>query len=576
MIDTASKEQRDPRLEDPKRTAVDAEGSASARVRSLLAIGQRDPQPYAEIIRSQPSAQSEVMELLQRALGNDVVQSIIQVLQPAKPVVPQDPVMQAQPAPNTLDVQAPDHAQPPPVAATHATAATKVGVRPYVGRQLDDADYLKNYQHLDGGGSLYDNPTTKHEADLLNGVRNDQRKVDPKYLLAWQSAVGVKNNSGAMNTDTLRKMVEKTSEADVTVANILNGSLFKKLAPDVAGKPIIDTGSGWGGSAAGTTGHVGPGQKADGMAQAAGFPNYAAMHHFTDLSLLGFSIGQGQPHLAKRVALADSWLSSRHPDAVGKEDVCQSKLNWSTKGNGAYSDKAELVEEFGFKGNLAVGPHMHSAGLALDIDGGVNPYVFNGDSNDKDEANGIMAKHLRQAAQIYGGEPITPQGLAAWSEQMSTEELWARVQEASKSLGLYLALAERGDDNEIFHAFHDPPPKGAGYPEKEARDAVIGVKRFGKKGWRDSVWQKDGGVKGRMFQDNTGRQNATGLMTHKMDMVVALRDVAGLAWGGTEMSPIENGDFMHFDLRHDGGPGTAVATFANHNTEAPKVDEKKP
>jgi hypothetical protein len=32
---------------------------------------------------------------------------------------------------------------------------------------------------------------------------------------------------------------------------------------------------------------------------------------------------------------------------------------------------------------------------------------------------------------------------------------------------------------------------------------------------------------------------------------VALRDVAGLAWGGTEMSTIQNGDFMHFDCRND-------------------------
>jgi hypothetical protein len=311
------------------------------------------------------------------------------------------------------------------------------------------------------------------------------------------------------------------------------------------------------------------------MARAAGFADYKSMHKFQHMSLLGFPIGQGQPHLASRVALADAWLSQRHPDAVGNLDVCAQKLGWSTKGNGAYADDPALIEQFGFQGGVAVGPHMHSAGLALDIDTKVNPYIFAGDTNNKKgDTNDIMAKHLRQAAQIYGGEAITPDGLAAWSKEMSTEELWARVDMVSKSLGLYLQLAERGNDEEIFHAFFDPPPKGAGYPEAEARAAVVGVKRFGKKGWRDAIWQKDGHAEGRFFQDNVGRSQATGLTAHSMDMVVALRDVAGLAWGGTEMSTVENGDFMHFDLRHDGGPGAAVLAFSLHNNEAPKDDSK--
>ncbi len=33
------------------------------------------------------------------------------------------------------------------------------------------------------------------------------------------------------------------------------------------------------------------------------------------------------------------------------------------------------------------------------------------------------------------------------------------------------------------------------------------------------------------------------------EMVIALRDVAGLAWGGAEIAPAENGDMMHFDCR---------------------------
>lgn len=43
--------------------------------------------------------------------------------------------------------------------------------------------------------------------------------------------------------------------------------------------------------------------------------------------------------------------------------------------------------------------------------------------------------------------------------------------------------------------------------------------------------------------------SAEELTNISMDLLVALRDVAGLAWGGTEMSSVENGDFMHFDCR---------------------------
>ncbi|HTR55427.1 MAG TPA: hypothetical protein VMJ10_32335 [Kofleriaceae bacterium] len=76
---------------------------------------------------------------------------------------------------------------------------------------------------------------------------------------------------------------------------------------------------------------------------------------------------------------------------------------------------------------VAAGAHLHSAGLALDIDPKHNPYVFAGDTNDKDSANDIMSKHLRYAAQLFDGEAVTPEPLAYWSTRYSTEELFARV-----------------------------------------------------------------------------------------------------------------------------------------------------
>jgi len=38
----------------------------------------------------------------------------------------------------------------------------------------------------------------------------------------------------------------------------------------------------------------------------------------------------------------------------------------------------------------------------------------------------------------------------------------------------------------------------------------------------------------------------------RRDLVIALRDQAGLAWGAVDFGTRESGDVMHFDARRDG------------------------
>jgi hypothetical protein len=52
-----------------------------------------------------------------------------------------------------------------------------------------------------------------------------------------------------------------------------------------------------------------------------------------------------------------------------------------------------------------------------------------------------------------------------------------------------------------------------------------------------------------LFHKADGRKAAKALTNIQEELLIALRDVAGLSWGGTEMSMRENGDFMHFDCR---------------------------
>lgn len=67
-------------------------------------------------------------------------------------------------------------------------------------------------------------------------------------------------------------------------------------------------------------------------------------------------------------------------------------------------------------------------------------------------------------------------------------------------------------------------------------------------------------------------RNADGMMDMSMDLVVALRDVAGLAWGGIEMSHTQNGDFMHFDCRNT---DFGQAVYSKMAPKPENADEQK-
>jgi hypothetical protein len=182
-------------------------------------------------------------------------------------------------------------------------------------------------------------------------------------------------------------------------------------------------------------------------------------------------------------------------------------------------------------------------GLAIDIDVSHNPYVFTGrqdiKKNDADDVKkakqdnnwwmDMFEKHMAYAAKIYGGEKVSASILNQWAGKMSTDELYARVAEISKSFKSYMELAGK-KDTEILRKFTE-----AGVPSQEAQGVLAEVKKVP-----------------HFFHDFYSRSEAPSLTNHSQELLVALRDVAGLSWGGAEMSGNENGDFMHFDCRQDG------------------------
>lgn len=82
--------------------------------------------------------------------------------------------------------------------------------------------------------------------------------------------------------------------------------------------------------------------------------------------------------------------------------------------------------------------------------------------------------------------------------------------------------------------------------------------------WRDPPGRFGNAFVSQIFAERT--RQAT-----MLEPLLALRDAAGLAWGGVEMSSNENGDFMHFDCRNDPF-GKAVYDHARKNKKAAKAD----
>lgn len=195
--------------------------------------------------------------------------------------------------------------------ATKKPAATKKEPPARYGKELTDTSYLDSQQVMTGGasiGSIKTNPET--EAKALNSIRGHQKKFEPIYLKGLQEALGVSNASGAFNTETLRALRAhyKGSKTQVSVASIMAGTILTSIHP---GTPFRDTATGFGTETRGSSGEMDDKSelRADALAQALGYKNYAGMlGDFQPVVLLGKTLGEGLPHLAAKVNLASAFL----------------------------------------------------------------------------------------------------------------------------------------------------------------------------------------------------------------------------------------------------------------------------
>jgi hypothetical protein len=331
-----------------------------------------------------------------------------------------------------------------------------------------------------------------------------------------------------MNTETLRAMRHRANNESLAMTGIQDLTFLQNIHP---GEPFVDATDGQLHGKEREAADPKATTPADLAAQRAGYKNYASYYNKQmneNITFLGKSAkqgssdGKGTHHLANRLKAAESFLRQKHG---GTDAEVIEKMGWNGVIGAAYEDDAAT--------GLA---HPHTMGIAIDIDAAQNPWIFNKTKSEDNFWPEWFEDSFARATRIFGGTAITAQSMFQMSEHMSTEELFEHISKTSDSFHRYMELgkAENTDQHII-----DTMVAGGKYTAAEAKADLKYVRGASKT------------FHGKDAKTSFGRHNAASITNIKEDLLIALRDVAGLAWGGTEMHGVINGDFMHFDCRFD-------------------------
>ena len=263
----------------------------------------------------------------------------------------------------------------------------------------------------------------------------------------------------------------------------------------------------------------------------------------------------------------------------------------------------------------------HVLGMALDIAGGRNPWIGSPfQMTRRHEDHWIIFRAvwlMRSTPGLRDATSISPVRSAAWAREYppgSSGELWDRYDRANRAVKAYLALAAGlaaadAQDEEDPDAENEGEDDDAERYEDELRSLLedLGARPEIPEGadrtnrmddlldtpsGEDRQWTEvgeflpddhpPGDLEGGGFDawraalvadhatiDGRGGGGITleyGFMDLPRILVVAMRDHAQLSWAACDFGQVDNGDFMHFDLREPGLPGHAGRPLENFRT----------
>ncbi|MFT7578596.1 MAG: hypothetical protein ACI9MR_000254 [Myxococcota bacterium] len=274
---------------------------------------------------------------------------------------------------------------------------------------------------------------------------------------------------------------------------------------------------------------------------------------FRTVSFLGQDI-TGHAEMAKRLMVAERYLTAKEPglDAAA--------LGQKMGAAGRRSD---------FRPPKKRSSSMHGFGLAFDLGIADNPWILGqnaakdkktGKKDQRDQANKNTKKVIANACLFMGyGENLSLGKLHQMGQQLTTDELAERLTASNDALQSYRGMAK-------------DPAKIKAHLENGASEAA---KKKGLKYWlktipADHKRLKRKGHKSSTNWDGAGTKNS-GFMSYKKELIVALRDIAGLAWGGCDLG-FDSGDMMHFDMRST-QMGSSVQKLARKYKKSSKLDK---
>jgi hypothetical protein len=211
---------------------------------------------------------------------------------------------------------------------------------------------------------------------------------------------------------------------------------------------------------------------------------------------------------------------------------------------------------------------MHTFGLAVDINYTGNPWIA-GQHVDRgpdgpsaagrvtEAANENFTRAANRAALLVSGVRVnfTSRYLHDLSRR-PTDQAYAELRRRDADLRAYLRLS---DDRPALESRLNEQRQagtpgvfqpGEGLAEAAVRWAGAVREDLRNLSLRSTRAANARGQEVQVSQSNfTGRDPRKGFLNLPLDLVVALRDVAGLAWAAIDIGPRESGDVMHFDDR---------------------------
>lgn len=221
----------------------------------------------------------------------------------------------------------------------------------------------------------------------------------------------------------------------------------------------------------------------------------------------------GHPVFLGRLRAAEAYLSSYNDGLVGAELGAKLKVTAVS----SYRPNKSGADQL-----------LHGIGFAIDINPQANDWNF-GPTN----YAGMFRDVMTHAGTLFGRPELIKDntGLGKSVKGKTTEEAFDEISSSNDALRRYRSFAFDLAALEAYLASEECPPSA------KAKSASQ---------WHRMITADHKRLVSRTGETQEGEAPA-GFMDYEKQMVVALRDAAGLRWGGTDFPGNNEGDMMHFD-----------------------------